>query len=201
MLLFNFNHWEFWEAYDPSSGYYGAQKVTFDGPNKLVRINEGVTSINVKEDIYSGWKEWKMVDHQSNAGYLQALTAIGGDPITDTAFVGTTYFLENGWRIQPWEDPVGYVLTIDGNIYTREPGQAPANPVSGVSVNFVRSNLVDAIVGEAEFSGDSEVSITANSVADIANNVWEEIIDVPKSQKARDKMRKMATKAQDIALE
>ena len=199
MLVFNYGSYEFWELYDPNNGYFGNQKCVFDGPNKLIRIAEGETTINVKVDIYSNWKEWTEV--RDNAKYLQALIALGGDPITDTEFVGSTYFLENGWRIQPYPSDAGYVLTIAGNLYTREAGGAPANPVSGVSVNLVRSNLVDTVVGEAEFTGDSEVSVSANSVADIANNVWEEIIDTNKGQIARDKLRKIATKTQDIALD
>lgn len=199
MLLFNFGYYEFWELYDPINEFFGNQKVVFDGVNKLILIAEGETNINVKVDIYSNWKEW--VEVRNNAKYEQALTALGGDPITATAFVGTTYFLENGWRIQPYSTTTGYVLTVAGNLFTREEGGAPANPVSGVSVNLVRSNLVDAIVGEAEFSGNTTVSISSNSVSDIANNVWEEIVDTNKGQNARDKMRKMSTKSQDIALE
>lgn len=199
MLLFNYGYYEFWETYSPSDDVFGNQKVVFDGPNKLIRVAEGETALDVQVDIYSNWKEWMMV--RDNSKYLQALTSIGGDPITDTASVGRTYFLENGWRIQPYNTTAGYVLSVDGNLYTREPGGAPANPVSGVSVNLVRSNLVDTIVGEAEFSGDSQVSITNTSITQIANNVWEEIIDVPRSQTAREKLRRIATKGQDIALE
>lgn len=200
MLLFNFGHYEFWETYNPPGGAYGPQNCTFDGPNKLILINEGVTYIDVQEDIYSGWKEWIMPSDHQNAGFLQALTAIGGDPITDTQSVGITYFLENGWRLQPWETDVGYVLTIDGNLYTREPGGAPANPVSSVTVNFVRSNLVD-IVDVSDGITVSDVTLANSEYSNIANNVWEEVIDVPKGQIARDKMRKIATKTQDIALE
>ena len=148
MLLFNFSRWEFWEEYAPSSGTFGGQKVTFDGVNKIIFINEGETEIDVRTDIYSNWKEWKMVEDY--AKYEQALTAIGGDPITDTTNVGITYFLENGWRIQPWEG--NYVLTINGNIYTREPGQNPVIPVSGVSTSLTRSNLVDLISPESSLS-------------------------------------------------
>lgn len=199
MLLFNFGYYEFWETYSPSDLVFGNQKVIFDGPNKLIIIASGETEIDVKVDIYSNWKEW--VEVRDNAKYLQALTAIGGDPITATTFVGSTFFLENGWRIQPYPTDSGYVLTIDGNLYTREEGGSVANPVSGVSVNLVRSNLVDTIVGEAEFSANSEVSISNVSIAAIANNVWEEIVDVPRNQTAREKVRKIATKSQDIALE
>ena len=78
------------------------------------------------------------------------MSAIGGDPITDATNVGITYFLENGWRVQPLAGD--YILTIDGNLYTREPGADPVNPAtvalneeSNITVNLTRSNLVDIV--------------------------------------------------------
>lgn len=196
MLIFNFGHYEFWEAYDPNNDFFGTQLVSFDGIERIIYVNEGVTSLDVKDDIYSAWKEW--VKYQDNAKYAQAFTAIGGQPITNILFVGTTYFLENGWRIQPW--PGEYVLTIDGNIFTREPGENPMVPVSGVSVSLSRSNLVDLIVAEPVLSGNLAITISNTSIQDIANNVWEEVIN-DKGTTARDQLgRKIATKTQDIAL-
>lgn len=142
MLLFNFGYWEFWETYTPGSDTFGNQKVTFDGIRKYILVNQGETEIDVKEDIYSNWKEWIKV--RDNSKFAPAISAIGGDPITASSFVGTTYFLENGWRIKPWLGD--YILTISGNIYTRETGQNPLIPTSGVSVSLTRSNLVDLSV-------------------------------------------------------
>lgn len=149
MLAFNYGHYDFWERYIPLN-YYGPQKVTFDGPNRLIFINAGETSIDVQEDIYSNWKEWTRT--RNNATWPIAISTLGGDPITETTFVGDTYFLENGWRIQPWipgaNGSNGYILDIIGNIYTREPGQNPVNPVPSVSVTLTRSNITEtAIVG------------------------------------------------------
>lgn len=166
MLILNYGSWEFWETYNPSGGTFGGQKVIFDGDNKLILVSEGETDIDVRDDIYSAWKEWIEVPSQDNAKWVQALTAIGGDPITETTNVGITFFLENGWRIKPWEG--NYVLNIVGNIYTREPGQNPVIPVSGVSTSLTRSNLVDLISPESTLSEADKASI--------ALRVWQEII-------------------------
>lgn len=149
MLAFNYGHYDFWERNIPLN-YYGNQKVTFDAPNRLILVNAGETTINVKEDIYSNWKEWTRT--RNNSTWPIAISTLGGDPITDTTFVGDTYFLENGWRIQPWDPGAnssnGYILDVVGNIYTREPGQNPVNPVPSVSVTLTRSNITEtAIVG------------------------------------------------------
>lgn len=196
MLLFNYGHYEFWEAYNPSNDTFGTQKVTFDGIHKIIYIAEGESTIDVQDDIYSAWKEWVQV--ADNAKYIQALSAVGGDPITDTQFLGTTYFLENGWRIRPYDADDPYLLAIDGNIFTREPGQSPVLPAMNSSVTFNRSNLVDLLVPDT--GSNTTVDVSANSVADIANNVWEEVVNA-KGTKAREQLgEKIATKTQDIAL-
>ena len=187
-IHFNYGEWTYW---DPN--LVGAQKVTFDGPNKLILVNEGETSIDIQGDVYSNWKEWSL--QRDNTKFLQAISTLGGDPITSETFVGDTYFLENGWRIQPWTSGKGYILDVIGNIYTREPGQNPVNPTQNVSVTLTRSNITEtAIVGGATTEnrlleiwqilgldaantqtirdtsitvGDITLSITQNSVQDI----------------------------------
>lgn len=160
-----------WEPYNPAYELsaqqfaMGAQKVHFDGPNKYIVVNHGVTDLTVQNDIYSAWKEWKV--QLDNSKYLQAMSAIGGDPITDTTSVGITYFLENGWRIKMWEGD--FDLGVDGNIYTREPGQSPYIPPDGdwsVSINGNRSNLVDIVSPENALS-NTDISLMSQAVWDV----------------------------------
>ena len=143
----NYGHWEFWAPYDPTQGFYGEQKVAFDGPNKIIYVDEGVTELNVKEDIYSAWKEWILGSQEfpPSSNWDQAFVAVGGDPITATDSLGVTYFLENGWRIQPSASKQPYLLRVNGNIYTREEGGNPFLFAEGVSVALTRSNLVDQV--------------------------------------------------------
>ena len=109
---FNFYFWEFWAPYDPQNGYYGNQKCTFDGLNKLILINPSETEVSVKEDIYSAWKEWTSV--ADNSKFLSAIRVTGGEPITGTnLFTGDTYFVTNGWRIY-----IDHSCTIDGVIFS-----------------------------------------------------------------------------------
>lgn len=72
-------------------------KVTFDGPGRRILINTGVSTINIKDDVYSPWKHW--VEISDNAKYLPALRTIGGDPVGGGIYAGDMYFLMNGWRI------------------------------------------------------------------------------------------------------
>ena len=144
-VAFNYNNWWNWSDYPD-------QKVVFDGPNKTILVSEGVTNIDVQEDIYSGWKEWVLNSPESPipSSYLEAISTLGGDPITEETFIGDTYFLENGWRIKPWPTGVGYVLNIVGNLYTRETGGNPVLPESNVTISLTRSNITEtAIAGGA----------------------------------------------------
>ncbi|MEK9897091.1 MAG: hypothetical protein VW518_11830, partial [Burkholderiaceae bacterium] len=81
---FNYGDWSFWRPYFPPDGYYGESKIAFDGPNRLILIAEGETLISVKSQIYSVWKRWVQVPGANNARWPQAISAVGGDPITTT---------------------------------------------------------------------------------------------------------------------
>jgi len=122
-------------------------KVTFDGENKLILINPGVTSINIEADIYSNWKEWlQLYDY---AKFLQALRSTGGDPLPSGDFLGGTFFLMNGWKIRTWEGD--HSLVVVGNIYS-EDGLAPFVPTLdhwNILVTSTVSNLIDKISSDA----------------------------------------------------
>ena len=140
-LHLNYADWTFWEGYDPANNTFGAQKVTFDGPNRLILINQGETNIDFRSDVYSNWKEW--VQDELNVRYVRAISVIGGDPLPGGRILGSTFFLENGWRIRSWDGD--HILTITGNVFTRE-GDDPVLPTVGnnkVTVNLNTSTLVE----------------------------------------------------------
>jgi len=218
-LIFNYGDWDFWAPYDPANGYYGPQKVTFDGPNKLILVNEGITDLQFREDVYSNWKEW--VKARDNAKYPEAIAIIGGDPLPGNRALGTTYFLDNGWRMRTWEGH--HELTVTGNFFTREGDSAfvpTINPWT-ITINLNTSTLVEALIPETTLApGDiaavadsvwnttlqdsstalSIMNMLLEDIGQIPANVWDEIIDATKNQTAREKLRKIATKTQDIAL-
>lgn len=118
-------------------------KVTFDGPNKLILVNTGITELAVKEDLYGAWKDWVVTG--DNVKFAHAFSAVGGDPISGAVSLGSTFFLENGWRIRPYSG--NHTLTVAGNLYTRE-GVSPFVQVVGsynVLVNMATSNLIDTV--------------------------------------------------------
>jgi len=79
--------WDYWQLY---------QKVTFDGVAKIITVNEGVTSLDIRTELYSAWVNWLSVGESTH--FLNAMRYTGLDPIP-TGFTGDTYFLINGWKL------------------------------------------------------------------------------------------------------
>jgi hypothetical protein len=135
MLLTLFpNYWDYWELRD---------NVTFDGENKLIIINNGVTSLDFKKDIYSPWKEW--ISTLDNMKYQLAISVVGGDPITGEISLGTTFFLENGWKIRPYEGD--HILSLTGNVFSRDASSLFVKTLGNfnVYISTNRSNLIDTV--------------------------------------------------------
>jgi hypothetical protein len=163
MSFIYFNYGTNWN-WDPNQ--FPNQKVSWDGYNKIIYVNEGVTTLDIKKDIYSAWKEWVLSspEYPTASTWPEAISAIGGEPLNDTLNVGSTFFLENGWRIQPLASKTPYILTVNGNIYTREAGGNPFLFAEGVSVNLTRSNIVDQVVATS--------ALSSVDLANIATEVW-----------------------------
>lgn len=113
-------------------------KVTFDGINSLILINDGETSINIERDVYSSWKEWAL--ERDHLKFQAALRNTGGDPTTGSDKLGATFFTINNWQIL-----VGASITFDGNLYS-DNFTSPFTELPGFGVARSKfSNLVDKI--------------------------------------------------------
>lgn len=115
---------------------------TFDGPNKLIILSLGTTDVDMR-DLYSRYKEWVLVG--DNAKYLLALSYIGADPVPGGQ-LGTTFFLENGWKIRPFEGD--HTLVISGNLYSRDGSDTVINTIGSYNVRVISviSTLVETVV-------------------------------------------------------
>jgi len=117
-------------------------KVTFDGERELIIVDPGITSLDVREDIYSAWKRWFL--QSDNSKFFKALDIVGGNPLPEDQ-LGLTYFLLSGWKIRPFEGD--HRLRIKGNLY-RQDGSDPIADTVGdfkVTVSMRVSNLIDMV--------------------------------------------------------
>lgn len=86
---------------------------TFDGPNSLIILDAGVTTLDVA-DLYSRWKDWVL--DSDNSKYEPAFSnSVGGNPLGGGVNLGQYFFLQNGWRIRPQE--ASHTLTVNGNLF------------------------------------------------------------------------------------
>jgi hypothetical protein len=155
-----------------SSETFVTPPFTFDGINKLIIVDYGVTEFTVVQ-LWSRWIDWAA--YNDNSKYLPALRYVGGDSISPTQNLGVTYFLLNGWRIRPYEG--NHSLTVTGNIYTEPAGFSIFVPTLGgfnVNTEIKVSNLVDSAISQLEeleqLSYEGKVSI--NQLTGIAGTTY-----------------------------
>lgn len=169
---------------------YGTQKVVFDGPNRLIIVDENTTELDIREDVFEAWKEWvRNPDLVINASYLAAIRGVGGDPISGTTdqFVGDIYFLFNGWRLvyDPRKVEVTGVLFSDDfatAFYFDEPNKRdtpellspvfPAKVSSVVNTYEIPSGSVDtAAIVAGVWNATSSVYNDAGTMGQLQNEV------------------------------
>lgn len=137
-----YGFWEYWEL---------QHKVTFDGVNRLIIVNDGETSLDVQTDIYSDWKEWAQTEN--NLKYFEPLSTVGGEPTIEGQRLDVTYFLINGWKIKPYSGT--YDLNIVGNIFDVNGGsiKVPADSNPNVPNNITINTNTSVIVRQVNTSG------------------------------------------------
>jgi hypothetical protein len=170
--------------------------------------------LNFQEDVYSAWKEWVKDPTQDNGKWTEAIAAVGGDPLPGDRTLGSTFFLENNWRMRTWEGD--HEITVFGNVFTRTGQSIFVRTIDkwNIVINLNTSTLVETatvalgpaaieqiVTGVwAESLSGTTASTRLINVDDIPQNVWDYIIDSGRSQSAGDKLKKVASKTQDIAL-
>ena len=163
-----------------------ADKVTFEGKNKLIVVNNGEDALDAEKDIYSAWKRWMVDSKPTSAGeinsiWLQALRTVGGDPIGGTQVVSPYFFLVNGWKLRPYEGT--HRLVVDGNLYV-DGGGNPFVATQGVyNVVIELQTSSKSITDTLTVSAGSGLSAAEHNQlyslpdeAVIADAVWDETI-------------------------
>lgn len=148
-----------------------AEKVTFDGSQKLIIVNTGETDLDAKIDIYSAWKKW--IINESGVKYLQALRTVGGDPLVGSQTISPYFFLLNGWRLRPYEGD--HRLTLSGNLF-EDSGANPFVPTLGsynVLINLVTSPQSITTTIEVSAGGGG---LSQDDIEQVAQEVWSKLV-------------------------
>jgi len=148
-------------------------KVTFDGVNKLIIVNPGVTTLNVKTDLYSDWKEW--VRNEDYLKFLPPFNTVGGEPIVGGQSLDVTFFLINGWRIKPYYG--SYTLNIVGNLFEVDGGSIKVdadvvtNVPNNIAINLNTSVIVRTVDVESVASGSGLTDAESTALFNIEGKV------------------------------
>ena len=138
------------------------EKVSFNGTTKLITVNEGVTLLDIRSDVYSAWVRW--VAREANTRFLQAMRVSGADPIPGGE-TGATFFMINGWKL--CYNPS--TVAVSGVLYSEDYGTAYWS-VDGTSPIYPAT--VSALVNSA-VSYQNVVSGTALTAEQTADAVWQ----------------------------
>jgi hypothetical protein len=127
-------------------------KASFDGVTKLITLNSNESEIDVRDDLYSAWKKWALT--RDNLKYINAMRSVGGDPTVAGEFLGSTYFVTNGWQIVLTNE-----VTIVGNIFSDD-FDTPYLTEEGVVVAYSKvSNLIDKVAPTTETLSEVATSV------------------------------------------
>jgi len=126
--------------------------VTFDPINlRIVEVDTGGSSNEIEiREIYSLWKDWLLAD-ATRMGYPPAFRVVGGDPVSDTDNLGSTFFLMRPWKFRPAESD--HELITNGNLFTDPSDWEPYEPTQGgYTVLFIQkvSTLIEAARTETD---------------------------------------------------
>lgn len=148
-----------WQAHGQEWLLY--EQVAFDGPAKRIVVNENVTTLSIRDDVYSAWVRW--VERDDNAKYLPAMRYSGGDPIPGGE-TGVTFFLSNGWKLVYDAN----VVAINGVLYSDN----YATPYWSVADRPIYPATVSSLVNSA-VSYQNVVTGTALTPEQTAAAVWQ----------------------------
>lgn len=144
-----------WAAFGTEWAF--AEKVSFNGVTKRITVNAGVTTLDIRDDVYSAWIRWLELD--DNARFSLAMRVSGFDPIPG-GFTGATYFMTNGWKLE--YDP--NAVAINGVLYSDN----YATPYWSSSDQPLFPATVSSLVNSAVITQN----VVTGDVGTVAEDVW-----------------------------
>lgn len=132
MLALGYNFWTEWEL---------QEKVDFDGINKLIIVYPHVTTLDIREDVWSAWVRWHDMQDRGYDRFLLAMDRSGLETIPNGQ-TGDYYFLKNGWKLLVDLSKVA----ITGVLYSRDYASPYFTPDEVVQFPAQVSSVVNTVI-------------------------------------------------------
>lgn len=163
---------------------------TFDGPNKLIICDAGVTAFTA-EGVYSRWKDW-LGEAPLNAAYEPAFeNSIGGNPLGSGVSLGSYIFITNGWKIRPQE--ASHRLDVSGNLFPVPDTADVFEPTVG-NYNVVIAMNTSSLTQRVIVGGGIQAT-----VSDVADAVWDKNLSGATSNTAGETLNRAQAGAEAAA--
>lgn len=121
-----------------------ANKVIFDPLTKTIKFKAGITSIDFQQDVYSDGKEDWLTNASLNK-YIFPVRSIGGNLLSSGKIIEPTFFLLNGWQLEP--DSRDHEIYVFGNIF-HDDGIPVVKVPSGYAIVVNMSTTISPDTGD-----------------------------------------------------
>jgi hypothetical protein len=145
---------------------------SFDGANKRITLIEeagdlvnGTITFSAM-DVYSAWKDWCV--NGDGLQYPFAFRAIGNDPIGGGVYVGSYFFIQEGWTVVP-PSRDNAVLILKGNLYTEVQGAILLDPLPEYTTTLIMQNSSLTQVSRVETGVSGLTAEESTQLAQVAN--------------------------------
>lgn len=126
--------WQYW-----GEEWALTESVSFNGAAKKITVNAGVTSLDIRNDVYSAWVRWQ--EREDNARFLPAMRYSGLDPIPGGS-TGGVFFLQNGWKLVYDPNAVAVAGVLYSSDFDTAYWAADGDPVYPATVSSLVNNAV-----------------------------------------------------------
>ncbi len=151
------------------------EKVSFNGTTRKITVNEGVTSLDIRSDVYSAWVRWFEREPWSRP----AMRFSGADAIPGGE-TGVTFFMINGWKLV--YEPT--IVAVTGVLYSDDYATAFWSDSGAPIYPATVSSLVNsAVTTQNVVTGDiSTVPTVEQIVAQVLASLMSNTIPVNMTQ-------------------
>ena len=138
---------------------------TFDGPNKLILIDAGTTTMPAAT-LYTEWLAWSLLP--GNDIYPVAAAKLAGEVLGYGQVQSDYYKIMNGWKVVPYNGD--YTLIVSGNLFG-DAGSSVFNLATGnilIIMQYTSNSVTPGPLGLSEVEHNHLMSLNTDVIGRIS---------------------------------